>query len=318
MRRTIVPSSSPIAKGIIWQWEGDIPGTWCDFDLEVIEYLDTCFLQGQQIVLDLSVSKFRLPYYIDLGKMTQTRIHTGRVRKIQRVFSSMNYPTDSSSAPSGSKRQSTASSQSGSKKTRSSAVLTSSSIPSATFPPSTAGTSPAVTSLAAPGLTSNPHLNVNPVTLPNASLSSIPNFSFGSASVASSAPFSFMASVSPFTNHRGPVTRRRHLMYTQGLSNTLGPTSLGPQNQGGVQSVTNSSTNSLLNLPQPSLTNHNLGFGSNQSHNLSYPPLSGGPYFGPQGGISSRPSAFPMSTSSYTMPTPMFSTHQRGGMPVHG
>lgn len=95
MRRTVQPSSSPLAKGITWQWEGDALGSWCDFDIEIINYLDECFVKGQTFV-DLSKSKFFLPYHIDLKAMTQTRIETGRVRNIQRVFTSVSYPKDTS------------------------------------------------------------------------------------------------------------------------------------------------------------------------------------------------------------------------------
>lgn len=62
-------------------------------------------MKGQTFV-DLSKSKFFLPYHIDLKAMTQTRIETGRVRNIQRVFTSVSYPKDMSTVSSaGVKRQ---------------------------------------------------------------------------------------------------------------------------------------------------------------------------------------------------------------------
>ena len=86
-----------MAKGITWQWEGDILGRWNDFDVDVIECLEDCFSRGQTFI-DLTLTPMCLPYHIDLSKMTQTRVNTGRVRKIQRVFTSSSYPLDLSTS----------------------------------------------------------------------------------------------------------------------------------------------------------------------------------------------------------------------------
>ena len=95
IRRSIYPTNSPIAHGITWQWEADVAGKWHDFDIEVATYLEDCLNKNNHQV-DL-MAKFGLPYHIDLKNMTQMRIHTGRVRKIQKTFTSMSYPYDTNS-----------------------------------------------------------------------------------------------------------------------------------------------------------------------------------------------------------------------------
>ncbi|XP_052802499.1 E3 ubiquitin-protein ligase DTX1-like [Mya arenaria] len=225
MRRSIVPSTSPIAKGITWQWEGDVPGSWCHFDLEVAEYLDECFVKNPRVFIDLRSTKFRLPYHIDLANMTQTRIHTGRVRKLQRVFTSRNYPLDGPQVVTAVKRQSTSPgpSSSGQKRTRSS--TTTSSVFGQNPNPVNMGTVPASSVTQLNSVIQSNSIN-NSQTSPFVSVSSSPNFQFGTT--GTSAPFSFLPSLNSSVHHQGPITRRRHLL-TQGLTFGQGNPQMMPQ-----------------------------------------------------------------------------------------
>ena len=100
------PPTSPIARGITWQWESDILGRWNDFDVNVATHLEENMNKNNTFV-DLTTSVFNLPYQIDLKQMTQTRVNTGRTRKIRRNFTSVSYSTDTgqSSVQNGVKRK---------------------------------------------------------------------------------------------------------------------------------------------------------------------------------------------------------------------
>ncbi|KAH3885099.1 hypothetical protein DPMN_009088 [Dreissena polymorpha] len=105
VRRTLLSSMSALGQGCIWQWEGDQPGTWNDFDVEQSEYIETCFRTNSRSQVDFQ-KKFRLPYIIDLAAQTQTRTHTGRVRTIRRWFLTSQYPTEVQQLSSGVKTRS--------------------------------------------------------------------------------------------------------------------------------------------------------------------------------------------------------------------
>uniref|UniRef100_K1Q1B7 E3 ubiquitin-protein ligase n=1 Tax=Magallana gigas TaxID=29159 RepID=K1Q1B7_MAGGI len=108
VRRQLLADSSPPGKGIIWQWEGDVRGQWNTFDMEVACLLEDHFSNPstQNTELNLSKTAVKLPYIMDLSKMTQKRIETGRLRMIRRELLAMPYmkciPSDNSSTGSGS------------------------------------------------------------------------------------------------------------------------------------------------------------------------------------------------------------------------
>ena len=107
MRRQLLASSSPPGKGIIWQWEGDVRGQWNTFDMEVACLLEDHFSNPstQNTELNLSKTAVKLPYIMDLSRMTQKRIETGRLRMIRRELLAMPYmncnPSDLGSSGSG-------------------------------------------------------------------------------------------------------------------------------------------------------------------------------------------------------------------------
>ena len=102
------PATSPVARGVTWQWEADVLGKWNDFDIDVATHLEENMNKNVTFV-DLTTSMFHLPYHIDLNQMTQTRVNTGRTRKIRQAFTSMSYPPDTgqsgASAQNGVKRK---------------------------------------------------------------------------------------------------------------------------------------------------------------------------------------------------------------------
>lgn len=108
VRRQLLADSSPPGKGIIWQWEGDVRGQWNTFDMEVACLLEDHFSNPstQNTELNLSKTAVKLPYIMDLSKMTQKRIETGRLRMIRRELLAMPYmkciPSDNNSTGSGS------------------------------------------------------------------------------------------------------------------------------------------------------------------------------------------------------------------------
>lgn len=78
----------------MWQWEGDNPGTWHTYDMDISGVLENAFSQGQTTV-DLSALPFCLPYKICLNTMSQIRLETKRRRMIRRELLPMPYPPDS-------------------------------------------------------------------------------------------------------------------------------------------------------------------------------------------------------------------------------
>lgn len=218
MRRRVIPSSSPLAKGITWQWEGDVAGAWNDFDIDVAEYIDDCFLKNQKLI-DLTNSQFHLPYVLDLSQMTQTRIHTGRVRKIQRVFTLTSYPTDPAglSVQTGVKRQRDTSQTANImlRRTRVASVFGGSGVSTATSVTSSFQTSAA---------SSGTHSNI------------VPLFSH-SLSTNATGPGVSNTNVGPslhsnFHHSHGPLTRRRYQHALSAQSSTV-PASLGSQQSSG-------------------------------------------------------------------------------------
>ena len=262
VRRTVLPSSSPLAKGITWQWEGDALGSWCDFDIEIINFLDECFVKGQKLI-DLSKSKFFLPYHIDLNAMTQKRIETGRVRNIQRTFTSVSYPKESSLQTSSSmKRQS---SQSAGKSSMSAKKSRSSTVPAA-----------------AVGATTTTTVSTVPIMTVSNSVNMIPHS-------AHSNPMSLNAHIpNPFNlGHQGPLTRRRYIQSQSALSQHNQSNSLVPPSNQSIP-VTMPSTFSSLqshstSVPQTgtsfmTFSNFQSGmFGNQGSNNVGItPPVFGG------------------------------------------
>ncbi|KAL3856849.1 hypothetical protein ACJMK2_011560 [Sinanodonta woodiana] len=108
VKRNVYPPNTPVAQGIFWQWEGDIPGCWQDYDVELGTYIEDCYAKGHKC-FNLQNAVFRFPYQIDFVKMQQIRIETGRCRQIRRIqYPGGSYPTDvGSTASSGTSSTST-------------------------------------------------------------------------------------------------------------------------------------------------------------------------------------------------------------------
>lgn len=93
----VFPVSCPVAKGVVWQWEGDSIGDWHSYSIDVAGVLEDAYSLGLKF-LDLSKSPVVQPYHIDLQKMQQKRIETGNVRMIRREKLSSHYPLSDRSA----------------------------------------------------------------------------------------------------------------------------------------------------------------------------------------------------------------------------
>lgn len=154
--------------------------------------------------VDLSTSKFGLPYHIDLSLLTQTRIHTGRVRKIQRVFTKVSYPSENVQQT-GTKRQMGAfASKTLSKQARLSA-------PSTSNPTNFANHTASGSSLTA--MPSFSQGLFNPVSSQTATLGS---------SVTSNSAFVNMPLTQTLTHSQGPLTRRRFHQTLAGQAGSMG------------------------------------------------------------------------------------------------
>jgi len=208
VRRRVLPSSSPIAKGITWQWEGDTPGAWIDFDVDVAEYIEDCF-HKRLMLIDLSTSPFRLPYHLDILQMIQKRIHTGRVRKIQRTFTKVSYPSDTSGQQSGVKRQlGGPSTRVSSKRTRLPAIPNSTSVP---------------VQLLAPMSNISPSFNQN---IRQGGTNTIFNpFTVTGPPSTNTVPITTVSMATSMYQSQGPLTRRRYQQSQTGhaVSMTTGP-----------------------------------------------------------------------------------------------
>ncbi|XP_064612188.1 LOW QUALITY PROTEIN: E3 ubiquitin-protein ligase DTX1-like [Liolophura sinensis] len=93
VRRSLYNRTSPAGQGVMWQWEGDNPGTWHLNDMDISGLLENAFSQRQTMV-DLSALPFCLPYKICLSTMSQIRLETKRRRMIRRELLPMPYPPD--------------------------------------------------------------------------------------------------------------------------------------------------------------------------------------------------------------------------------
>ncbi|KAL5016672.1 hypothetical protein ScPMuIL_006261 [Solemya velum] len=98
IRRMVFPMSCPVAKGVVWQWEGDSMGDWHSYSIDVAAVLEEAYSIGLKF-LDLSKTPVVQPYHIDLQKMQQKRIETGNIRLIRREKLNNQYPLNDRSAP---------------------------------------------------------------------------------------------------------------------------------------------------------------------------------------------------------------------------
>ena len=74
VRRVIYPANSPPAQQVMWEFEGDHPGHWVPYDMEISACLEQAQLAGQQM-LDMN-TLFQLPYSIHFTTMQQVSWHS--------------------------------------------------------------------------------------------------------------------------------------------------------------------------------------------------------------------------------------------------
>uniref|UniRef100_A0ABM0MAZ1 E3 ubiquitin-protein ligase n=1 Tax=Saccoglossus kowalevskii TaxID=10224 RepID=A0ABM0MAZ1_SACKO len=98
VRRQIYPAESAPAKGVLWQWIGDVPGSWNTYDLDICCILETAFEKKQEQI-NLTQTACGLPYIIDLTNMIQIRNGTGFTREIRRIQMSVGYPVADDNDP---------------------------------------------------------------------------------------------------------------------------------------------------------------------------------------------------------------------------
>ena len=84
VRRSVYPSTHPVAKGIRWQWSGDQHGCWHDYDFEVAAVLEDELQKGTPTI-DLSTKFPMMQYKVDLHVMEQYKLNTGFVRSVKRL-----------------------------------------------------------------------------------------------------------------------------------------------------------------------------------------------------------------------------------------
>jgi len=84
VRRQEYPPDSAPALGVMWQWEGDIPGVYHPYSTEVASFLEKAH-HSRASVVDLNRHPFSLPYVIRLSNMLQIRNGTNYRRRVQRV-----------------------------------------------------------------------------------------------------------------------------------------------------------------------------------------------------------------------------------------
>lgn len=90
IRRKTYGGDTSVAQGISWQWEGDIPGQWHWYDVDIATELEKAHQTGQT---SINLSAYQLPYTVNFMTMSQTRHHYGTLRKIQRLILPMKYPS---------------------------------------------------------------------------------------------------------------------------------------------------------------------------------------------------------------------------------
>ena len=84
VRRLEFPPDSPLAAGVMWQWEGDSAGEWHPYGTEVASLLEKAHRCGASSV-DLSRHPFYLPYVVHLSSMVQIRTSTNYRRHVRRL-----------------------------------------------------------------------------------------------------------------------------------------------------------------------------------------------------------------------------------------
>ncbi|XP_070572581.1 E3 ubiquitin-protein ligase DTX4-like isoform X2 [Ptychodera flava] len=91
IRRHKYPANSAPAKGIVWQWLGDMQGSWSTYDIEICCLLETAH-ENKQKQIDLNLTACRLPYIVDIGAMIQIRNESGFTRHVRRLQLPSGYP----------------------------------------------------------------------------------------------------------------------------------------------------------------------------------------------------------------------------------
>ncbi|RUS79172.1 hypothetical protein EGW08_013080 [Elysia chlorotica] len=107
VKRSTMESYSALAKGYIWEFEGDTPNHWFSYDVTTMLYLEEAYTKlmkrksksrKAQHVVDMSRSF--MPYVIDVEKMQQTRSGIGTVRNVRRQPLTQPYKTGTLDSPS--------------------------------------------------------------------------------------------------------------------------------------------------------------------------------------------------------------------------
>lgn len=89
IRRAVYPATSPVGRGVTWQWEEK--GKWYNFDIDVCTYIDECRSRN---IFDVSLLQvFDIMWRIDLKTMTKIGDCTGRTFRVREAFLPMPYPS---------------------------------------------------------------------------------------------------------------------------------------------------------------------------------------------------------------------------------
>ncbi|BFZ19067.1 hypothetical protein BsWGS_22105 [Bradybaena similaris] len=87
VKRVVCSQTSALGQGVVWEFEGDKPNQWTVYDLDTMNIIEDGFVRHSQMnmpALDLRQTHVQLPYVIDFGRMTQMRVETGKIRRMQR------------------------------------------------------------------------------------------------------------------------------------------------------------------------------------------------------------------------------------------
>ncbi|KAK3760894.1 hypothetical protein RRG08_042109 [Elysia crispata] len=104
VERSIMGRSSALAKGYVWEFEGDTQSHWFAYDISTMTYLEETYSKlmkrrpkskKRQPIVNMK-GHFQMQYVIDVEKMQQTRADTGKVRNIQRRPLTQAYMPDQS------------------------------------------------------------------------------------------------------------------------------------------------------------------------------------------------------------------------------
>ncbi|GFO09845.1 E3 ubiquitin-protein ligase dtx4 [Plakobranchus ocellatus] len=102
IHRYVLDKKAALSSGFVWEFEGDTASNWYSYDLSMMTYIEAAYTKAnksrskkKQPLLDLRKS-LNLPYVIDVIKLEQTRMDTGKMRNIRRRPSTQPYTADTS------------------------------------------------------------------------------------------------------------------------------------------------------------------------------------------------------------------------------